>query len=74
MDTIDSNAIHLELKYCERCGALWLRPADSDLIFCSHCSVMLAGLARDPRFRDPLRGPVSDRKTNVMFWSEGGNA
>ncbi|OLE11926.1 MAG: hypothetical protein AUG89_08765 [Acidobacteria bacterium 13_1_20CM_4_56_7] len=74
METLDSNAIQLELKYCERCGALWLRVANSDLIFCAHCSVILAGLARDPRFRDPSRGANVGGKTQIMFWSEGGNA
>ena len=28
----------LELKYCERCGALWLRPRDSEAVYCSPCA------------------------------------
>jgi hypothetical protein len=78
MEMLDSNAIQMELKYCERCGALWLRLTGSDLIFCPHCSVILAGLARDPRFREhrgpTLRDAESDGKSNSPFWSEGGNA
>lgn len=78
METFDSNAIQMELKYCERCGALWLRLTGSELIFCPHCSVILAGLARDPRFREP-HGPTSrraesERTANTPFWSEGGDA
>jgi ribosomal protein L37AE/L43A len=78
METQDGNAIQLELKYCERCGALWLRLTGSELIFCSPCSVVLAGLARDPRFRE-RRGAQSstvnfERQTNRAFWSEGGHA
>ncbi|HEX3103867.1 MAG TPA: hypothetical protein VHQ22_05425 [Terriglobales bacterium] len=78
MELQDVDAIQMELKYCERCGALWLRLTGSDLIFCSPCSVVLAGLARDPRFREP-RGSNSGgggmgRKINTAFWSEGGNA
>lgn len=74
----DVDAIQMELKYCERCGALWLRLSGSELIFSSPCSVILAGLARDPRFREH-RGPTSrgaefERKVNSAFWSEGGNA
>ena len=74
----DFDAIQMELKYCERCGALWLRLIGSELIFCSPCSVILAGLARDPRFREH-RGPTCggaeiERKINCAFWSEGGNA
>jgi ribosomal protein L37AE/L43A len=74
----DFDAIQMELKYCERCGALWLRLTGSELIFCSPCSVILAGLARDPRFREyrgsNSRGAEIERKINVAFWSEGGNA
>lgn len=78
MEVQDVGAIQMELKYCERCGALWLRLTGSDLIFCPSCSVILAGLARDPRFREH-RGSIShggeiERKTNSAFWSEGGNA
>jgi ribosomal protein L37AE/L43A len=78
MELQDVDAIQMELKYCERCGAIWLRLTGSDLIFCSPCSVILAGLARDPRFREH-RGSTShrtelERKINSAFWSEGGNA
>jgi ribosomal protein L37AE/L43A len=75
MELQDVDAIQMELKYCKRCGALWLRLTGSDLIFCSPCSVILAGLARDPRFREP-RGSNSrgGGKINTAFWSEGGNA
>jgi len=78
MELQDGNAIQMELKYCERCGALWLRLTGSELIFCPPCSVILAGLARDPRFREH-RGSTSaagevERKINSAFWSEGGNA
>jgi hypothetical protein len=78
METQDGNTIQMELKYCERCGALWLRLTGSELIFCSPCSVILAGLARDPLFRGH-RGAAStgveyEGKINGPFWSEGGNA
>jgi hypothetical protein len=34
-------AIHYELKYCERCGALRLRRADSVESYCSCCEDVL---------------------------------
>ena len=78
MELQDVDAIQMELKYCERCGALWLRLTGSDLIFCSPCSVILAGLARDPRFREQRssssRSARIERKIATAFWSEGGNA
>lgn len=34
----------LELKYCERCGGLWLRPQDSEAIYCARCAEAIADL------------------------------
>jgi len=76
METIDSNVIQMELKYCERCGGLWLRLKGSDLVYCAACSVILAGLARDPRFWDrptPASG-LGSEQTDDKFWGEGGRA
>jgi ribosomal protein L37AE/L43A len=78
MEMLDSNPIQMELKYCERCGALWLRLIGSELVFCSPCSVILAGLAQDPRFLQHRNAastaPDYELKINGTFWGEGGNA
>lgn len=74
MDEFGSGAIQLELKYCERCGGLWLRPQGSELVFCASCARAMAGLACLPT---TLRVPRQNRGTNVIqsgFWGEGGNA
>lgn len=34
----------LELKYCERCGALWLRPARGRHVYCVDCALEIADL------------------------------
>jgi Zn-finger nucleic acid-binding protein len=34
----------LELKYCERCGGLWLRPAGGGQIYCGVCVRAIAEL------------------------------
>ena len=44
MEDLESGSIQLELKYCERCGGLWLRLKDSDAIFCPGCAKAMAGL------------------------------
>jgi hypothetical protein len=31
------NEVRVELKYCERCGSLWLRECGSGLIYCNGC-------------------------------------
>jgi hypothetical protein len=39
-------AIRVELKYCEACGALRLRPRGSNTPYCRHCEEIMAGLSR----------------------------
>jgi hypothetical protein len=34
--------VSLELKYCERCGGLWLRSAGSRQIYCVACAREIA--------------------------------
>ena len=34
----------LELKYCERCGGLWLRPTGGGQIYCVACATALGDL------------------------------
>jgi len=39
----------LELKYCERCGGIWLRPRGVDNVYCASC-------AEEIRQLPPARG------------------
>lgn len=77
MESFERHAIQLELKYCERCGGLWLRPKGSDLIFCAGCAKTMAGLvplwARGPQIA-PIRRTEEDGEWEKAFWGEGGNA
>ncbi|MGA2424691.1 MAG: hypothetical protein ABSG07_11855 [Terriglobales bacterium] len=43
--------IRVELKYCERCGGLWLRPQGAEGVYCAKCRVRLAAL---PNPGEPL--------------------
>ena len=36
--------IQLELKYCERCGALWLRRQGTQEIYCAPCELEMLDL------------------------------
>ncbi len=38
--------IRMELKYCEACGALRLRPSGTASPYCSNCEHVMANLAR----------------------------
>ena len=74
MDEFGSGAIQLELKYCERCGGLWLRPRGSELVFCGSCARAMAGVMGLPA---PSRMEGQNRENTAIqsgFWSEGGNA
>ncbi len=41
---MDGQEIQVELKYCERCGGLWLRPQGTDGVYCASCGVRLAAM------------------------------
>lgn len=47
--------IRMELKYCEACGALRLRPHGSDAPYCGRCARVMAGLSRTVRTK-PAEG------------------
>jgi hypothetical protein len=77
MEPFDSGSIQLELKYCERCGGLGLRPQGSDLVFCAACTVAVSGFDTRPRSSYPLHSasvPRRSERTQTAFWSEGGHA
>lgn len=63
--SVSENKIGLELKYCERCGGLWLRPMGGSQIYCSACGRAMAelppaswetGRARVPRGPRRIKG------------------
>ncbi|HKW16223.1 MAG TPA: hypothetical protein VJO35_01820 [Terriglobales bacterium] len=77
METIGSDAIQMELKYCERCGGLWLRVTGSEVVYCPACSMILAGIARDPRSLEGRGNRASGSTAEDFersFWGEGGRA
>ena len=34
--------VEMELKYCERCGGLWLRPVGEEEVYCAACVPKMA--------------------------------
>lgn len=53
--------VELELKYCERCGGLWLRPQGEDEVYCGVCRLKVAELPKWARSRGRPRVPVGIR-------------
>jgi hypothetical protein len=49
--------IRLELKYCERCGGLWMRTLGSGEVYCSLCVAQMLDL--------PV--PRARRKARLLF-------
>jgi Zn-finger nucleic acid-binding protein len=54
ISTMESQEIRVELKYCERCGGLWLRPQGAEGVYCASCRVGLAAMP-DPRKAPPRK-------------------
>ena len=53
----------LELKYCERCGALWLRPARGQQVYCVDCALEIADL---PLASSEQETPTRGSRGNVV--------
>ena len=73
--------IELELKYCERCGSLWVRETGTGEIFCFPCVQKMQDLPRAGKRRlTPRLGGNHrvDTKASglhlVPICGEGGNA
>lgn len=39
-----NHAERMELKYCEHCGSLWLRPSGAETVYCESCRPRVAEL------------------------------
>ena len=70
----------MELKYCERCGGLWLRIWGTEDVYCPDCVGEIMDLPIGRKGRKP-RLPVNDHadfESQCEDWSgvygEGGNA
>jgi Zn-finger nucleic acid-binding protein len=51
---MEGEEIQVELKYCERCGGLWLRPRGTDGVYCASCRERLAAMP-DPGEAPPRK-------------------
>ena len=43
---IEGEEIQVELKYCERCGGLWLRRQGAEGVYCASCRVRLGAMPK----------------------------
>jgi hypothetical protein len=63
VNELDGNELRLELKYCERCGGLWLRPSGGPQIYCVTCAreVRTMPVPAKPPQRQRLKLPQGTR-------------
>ena len=81
MEGLDDVLVPMELKYCERCGGLWLRESEQEEIYCPGCRPEMVELPRGKKKRvvvvaavnsiDELEGCLAEL---TAFCGEGGNA
>jgi hypothetical protein len=48
-DSGRADELQFELKYCERCGGLWLRPVGGGQVYCVACAGQMAELPQASR-------------------------
>ncbi|HEX9111555.1 MAG TPA: hypothetical protein VF845_08765 [Terriglobales bacterium] len=46
MSRLEAKGVAVELKYCERCGGLWLRARGENEVYCGSCRVRMAEMPR----------------------------
>jgi Zn-finger nucleic acid-binding protein len=76
-EKIERYEIRVELKYCERCGGLWLRSETTFGVYCTTCSAHLAAMrnAREPRpsktksRQTRLQGPKVEQEYRGEGWN-----
>ena len=56
---IESSHVGVELKYCERCGGLFLRPQSSAVVYCVSCATRLA---TQPEFAEAFNSSAPSKK------------
>jgi hypothetical protein len=54
-----NDAVRMELKYCERCGSLWLRPSGTESVYCENCQPKVAELPPPKKHPGRVQLPVA---------------
>lgn len=65
------NELRLELKYCERCGGLWLRPVGGGQVYCTACGRAMAELPPASTGTENARVPRGARLAEEYDYLEG---
>ena len=60
----------MELKYCERCGGLWIRESGEGTVYCGNCQPEIEGLPIPKKKPARARLPVRPRTRVEDYASE----
>jgi Zn-finger nucleic acid-binding protein len=78
ISAIEGREIPVELKYCERCGGLWLRRRGADGVYCAGCRAHLEAMpnpgeapTRKRRLRRKVR--AQEQRTDIRNEEQGEN-
>jgi len=80
MEIDELDIILLDLKYCERCGGLWLRPRGCNDVLCQSCSTRMSRLHEGwwrQKVRLALRTTIQadgESREVLVMCGDGGNA
>jgi hypothetical protein len=78
MESLEDVLVSMELKYCERCGGLWLRAKEGNEIYCPRCMPEMAELPRTRGERVLVVDSIDELETCLAeltaICAEGGNA
>jgi len=76
MEIDEVEIVEVELKYCERCGGLWLRVMGDEQVYCVSCIPLMAELpvARKVKYRLPNNHTIELDNLESSFFAAGGNA
>jgi len=62
-DENGNDSMRMELKYCERCGGLWVRECGGGVVYCEKCQRNLAEL---PIPKKPQRVTLPVQRTSLV--------
>lgn len=54
-----NHTMRMELKYCERCGSLWLRRKGAEAVYCQKCKPKVAELPPAKKSAGRIELPVA---------------
>lgn len=74
MEIDELEIVEMELKYCERCGSLWMRLQGDSQVYCANCAPLMAELPLKRKLRQVDAAMEAGMGEHAFFCVEGGNA